>query len=163
MVVGNGGREHALAWKLAQSELCKQLFVAPGNPGIAAEPKVTAVPVDVTDHAAVVEFCKSKDIGGSLFCLFFAIVHVMCCNQVMYICCTVVLVMRVAAEPQVTVVPVDVTDYAAVADFCKAKDIGWRLFTSGVTYDVTSVQSCTYVAVLLQCAQHASACSVVVA
>jgi phosphoribosylamine-glycine ligase len=63
LVVGNGGREHALAWKLAQSDLCKQLFVAPGNPGIAAEPKVTAVPVDVTDHAAVVDFCKAKDIG----------------------------------------------------------------------------------------------------
>jgi hypothetical protein len=102
LVVGNGGREHALAWKLAQSDLCKQLFVAPGNPGIAAEPKVTAVPVDVTDHAAVV-------------------------------------------------------------DFCKAKDIGWCLLTSGVTYDVTAMQSCTYVAVLWECVQHASACSMVVA
>jgi phosphoribosylamine--glycine ligase len=53
LVVGNGGREHALAWKLCQSDLCKQLYVAPGNPGIGAEPKVQNVPVDVTDHAAV--------------------------------------------------------------------------------------------------------------
>lgn len=63
LVVGNGGREHALAWKLAQSDLCKQLYVAPGNPGIGAEPKVHNVPVDVTDHAAVVEFCRSNDVG----------------------------------------------------------------------------------------------------
>lgn len=53
LVVGNGGREHALAWKLSQSDLCKQLYVAPGNPGIGAEPKVQNVPVDVTNHAAV--------------------------------------------------------------------------------------------------------------
>lgn len=53
LVVGNGGREHALAWKLSQSDLCKQVYVAPGNPGIGAEPKVQNVPVDVTDHAAV--------------------------------------------------------------------------------------------------------------
>jgi phosphoribosylamine--glycine ligase len=53
LVVGNGGREHALAWKLAQSDLCKQLFCAPGNPGIGAEPKVQNVSVDVTNHAAV--------------------------------------------------------------------------------------------------------------
>jgi phosphoribosylamine--glycine ligase len=63
LLVGSGGREHALAWKLSQSDLCKQLFVAPGNPGIAAEPKVQTVPVDVTDHAAVVDFCRSNDIG----------------------------------------------------------------------------------------------------
>lgn len=53
LVVGNGGREHALAWKLSQSDLCKQLYVAPGNPGIGSEPKVHNVAVDVTDHAAV--------------------------------------------------------------------------------------------------------------
>jgi phosphoribosylamine--glycine ligase len=53
LVVGNGGREHALSWKLAQSPLCRQLFVAPGNPGIGEEPKVQNVPVDVTNHAAV--------------------------------------------------------------------------------------------------------------
>jgi phosphoribosylamine--glycine ligase len=44
-LVGSGGREHALAWKIAASSLCERLVVAPGNPGIAAEPKVTCIPV----------------------------------------------------------------------------------------------------------------------
>ena len=44
-LVGSGGREHALAWKLAASPLCEKLVVAPGNPGIAGEPKVTCIPV----------------------------------------------------------------------------------------------------------------------
>jgi phosphoribosylamine--glycine ligase len=67
LVVGNGGREHALAWKLCQSDLCKQLYVAPGNPGIGAEPKVQNVPVDVTDHAAVsalVPYPRPRGGGG---------------------------------------------------------------------------------------------------
>jgi len=45
-LVGSGGREHALAWKLAASPLCEKLVVAPGNPGIAGEPNVTCIPVD---------------------------------------------------------------------------------------------------------------------
>jgi phosphoribosylamine--glycine ligase len=69
LVVGNGGREHALAWKLSQSDLCKQLYVAPGNPGIGAEPKVQNVPVDVTNHAAVsgdqLQICRG---GHSVLC-----------------------------------------------------------------------------------------------
>ena len=44
-LVGSGGREHALAWRIAASPLCDALVVAPGNPGIAAEPKVTCIPV----------------------------------------------------------------------------------------------------------------------
>ena len=44
LLVGGGGREHALAWKLAHSPLCDTLFCAPGNPGIAQEPRVAAVP-----------------------------------------------------------------------------------------------------------------------
>eukprot|EP00879_Flechtneria_rotunda_P022775 GHRR01024052.1.p1 GENE.GHRR01024052.1~~GHRR01024052.1.p1 ORF type:complete len:356 (+),score=104.35 GHRR01024052.1:319-1386(+) len=63
MLVGNGGREHALAWKLSQSELCQQVFVAPGNPGTAAEPKAQNIAVDVSDHAAVIEFCRGNDVG----------------------------------------------------------------------------------------------------
>jgi phosphoribosylamine--glycine ligase len=44
-LVGSGGREHALAWKIAASPLCERLVVAPGNPGIAAEPNVTCIPI----------------------------------------------------------------------------------------------------------------------
>ena len=54
LVVGGGGREHALAWKLSQSSLCDQLFCAPGNPGTAAEGGVSNVPdLDVDDHSVV--------------------------------------------------------------------------------------------------------------
>lgn len=63
LLVGNGGREHALAWKLSQSDLCEQLYVAPGNPGIGAESKVQNTQIDVTNHSAVVEFCKQNGIG----------------------------------------------------------------------------------------------------
>lgn len=61
MLIGSGGREHALAWKLAQSPSCDTLYAAPGNPGIAEE----AEPVDlnVADHAAVISFCAGHDIG----------------------------------------------------------------------------------------------------
>ena len=59
--MGSGGREHALAWKLAQSPSLTKLYAAPGNPGIAEEAE--CVTLDVSDHTAVVEFCGSKDIG----------------------------------------------------------------------------------------------------
>jgi phosphoribosylamine---glycine ligase len=61
LLLGSGGREHALAWKLAQSPLCEKLFAAPGNPGIAQHAEL--VSIDVTDHAAVADFCLSMDIG----------------------------------------------------------------------------------------------------
>jgi phosphoribosylamine---glycine ligase len=60
LVIGSGGREHALCWKLAQSSLLSQLYCAPGNPGIAA--LATCVPLDVADHAAVVAFCRQHRI-----------------------------------------------------------------------------------------------------
>ena len=61
MLIGSGGREHALAWKLAQSPSCDILYASPGNPGIAHE----AEPIDlnIADHNAVMSFCAGHDIG----------------------------------------------------------------------------------------------------
>ncbi len=60
LLIGSGGREHALAWKLAQSPLMDAFYAAPGNPGIAEH--ATPVPLDVDDHRAVIAFCKEKGI-----------------------------------------------------------------------------------------------------
>ncbi|TNE33528.1 MAG: phosphoribosylamine--glycine ligase [Alphaproteobacteria bacterium] len=61
LLLGSGGREHALAWKLAQSPSLTRLYAAPGNPGIGEEAELVAL--DVTDHAAVARFCKEHDIA----------------------------------------------------------------------------------------------------
>lgn len=60
LLLGSGGREHALAIALAKSPLIKMLFVAPGNPGMA-EIAHTAL-LDTSDHFAVAEFCKAKEV-----------------------------------------------------------------------------------------------------
>ncbi|NWW82095.1 PUR2 protein, partial [Climacteris rufus] len=62
LVVGSGGREHALAWKLAQSPQVKHVFVAPGNAGTADTGKISNSAVPVSDHAAVAQFCRDQDI-----------------------------------------------------------------------------------------------------
>ncbi len=61
LLLGNGGREHALAWKLAQSPKCSQLFIAPGNAGTAN--CGTNVPLSPTDFEAVKRFCMDQSIG----------------------------------------------------------------------------------------------------
>jgi phosphoribosylamine--glycine ligase len=61
LLLGGGGREHALAWKLAQSPALTTLYAAPGNPGIAQH--ATLVDLDATDHRAVVDFCLRHSIG----------------------------------------------------------------------------------------------------
>jgi phosphoribosylamine---glycine ligase len=60
LLIGSGGREHALAWKLAQSPSCDTLYAAPGNPGIADYARL--IDLDVADHAATVRFCADHDI-----------------------------------------------------------------------------------------------------
>ncbi|NXO93053.1 PUR2 protein, partial [Certhia brachydactyla] len=62
LVIGSGGREHALAWKLAQSPHIKHVFVAPGNAGTADNGKISNSAVPVSDHAAVAQFCRDQDI-----------------------------------------------------------------------------------------------------
>ncbi len=60
LLLGSGGREHALAWKIAASPLVTRLWCAPGNAGIAQE--ADCVPLDITDHAAVIDFCKANAV-----------------------------------------------------------------------------------------------------
>jgi phosphoribosylamine---glycine ligase len=61
LLLGSGGREHALAWKMAASPLVERLYCAPGNTGIAKEAELVAL--DIADHAAVVSFCRTQKIG----------------------------------------------------------------------------------------------------
>jgi phosphoribosylamine---glycine ligase len=60
LLLGSGGREHALAWKMAASPLIDRLFCAPGNAGIAREAECVAL--DINDHAAVIAFCQSHNV-----------------------------------------------------------------------------------------------------
>lgn len=62
LLVGGGGREHALAWKLMQSPLCEELYAAPGNPGIESDGG-QCVDVSVNDNAALVDFAKNNGVG----------------------------------------------------------------------------------------------------
>lgn len=61
LLIGSGGREHALAWKIAQSPLLTHLYIAPGNAGTAAHGENVAL--DSNDHAAVRTFCQEKDVS----------------------------------------------------------------------------------------------------
>lgn len=63
LVIGSGGREHALAWKAAQSPLADTVFVAPGNAGTATEAKLQNVNIGVEDISALINFAKTNDIG----------------------------------------------------------------------------------------------------
>jgi len=62
LIVGSGGREHALAWKAAQSPRLARLFVAPGNPGTAALRGAQNVPIKAMDSAALVAFARANDV-----------------------------------------------------------------------------------------------------
>ncbi|MGP2869979.1 phosphoribosylamine--glycine ligase [Serratia nevei] len=63
LIIGNGGREHALAWKAAQSPLADKVYVAPGNAGTALEANLENVAIAATDIPALVAFAQSHDIG----------------------------------------------------------------------------------------------------
>jgi phosphoribosylamine--glycine ligase len=60
LLLGSGGREHALAWKIADSPLVDRLYCAPGNAGIARDAELVAL--DLADHAAVIDFCKAQQV-----------------------------------------------------------------------------------------------------
>jgi phosphoribosylamine---glycine ligase len=60
LLLGSGGREHALAWKIAASPLLTKLWCAPGNAGIAQEAECVAL--DIADHAAVIDFCRTNAV-----------------------------------------------------------------------------------------------------
>ena len=62
LIVGSGGREHALAWKVRQSPKATQVFVAPGNAGTALEPGITNVDLAVDDIAGLLAFAQSKRV-----------------------------------------------------------------------------------------------------
>ena len=63
LIIGNGGREHALAWKVAQSELANTVFVAPGNAGTAIEAGVENVAIDVMDLNGLADFAARNHVG----------------------------------------------------------------------------------------------------
>jgi phosphoribosylamine--glycine ligase len=60
LVIGSGGREHALAWRIAKSNRVSKVFVAPGNAGTALDPNLTNV--ELSGNEALVEFARREDI-----------------------------------------------------------------------------------------------------
>lgn len=66
LVIGGGGREHALAWKAAQSPKVNKVFVAPGNAGTALEDKLVNVDFDVNDITGLIAFSKDNDVSVTI-------------------------------------------------------------------------------------------------
>ena len=62
LIIGKGGREHALAWKFASYNSVEQVFCAPGNPGIAKESKVSTIPVEADNIEELLKFAKQEKI-----------------------------------------------------------------------------------------------------
>ncbi len=63
LVVGTGGREHALSWACTKDDQVNTVFVATGNAGTATEPKLQNIALDINNHSAVIEFCQNNDIA----------------------------------------------------------------------------------------------------
>ena len=62
LIIGSGGREHALAWKAAQNPNVKKVFVAPGNAGTEIEAKVENVAIDILEFEKLATFAKANDV-----------------------------------------------------------------------------------------------------
>ena len=62
LVLGNGGRENALAWKIAQDKKVAKVFVAPGNAGSATENKCENVALNILDNTAIIDFAKNNAV-----------------------------------------------------------------------------------------------------
>lgn len=63
LIIGSGGREHALAWKAAQNKQINKVFVAPGNAGTALEPKLENIAIDVLNFEALANFAQNNNVG----------------------------------------------------------------------------------------------------
>src|SRR5690554_6617012 len=63
LIIGSGGREHALAWKAAQSHQVEKVFVAPGNAGTALEAKIENIAIDILDFPKLADFAKNNGVG----------------------------------------------------------------------------------------------------
>lgn len=63
LIIGSGGREHALAWKAAQSSQVEKVFVAPGNAGTGLEKNIENIAIDILDFAKLAEFAKNNNVG----------------------------------------------------------------------------------------------------
>ena len=74
LVIGSGGREHAIVWKLAQSDLCEKVFVAPGNAGTADEPKTENIDLNAEDLESLLAFAKNKEIDLTIVGL--SLIHI---------------------------------------------------------------------------------------
>ena len=63
LVIGSGGREHALAWKAAQDHTVSKVFVCPGNAGTALENKLSNISINLSEFEAVKDFCIEKEVA----------------------------------------------------------------------------------------------------
>src|SRR5688572_16699902 len=66
LIVGSGGREHAMAWKIAQAPSVTHVYVAPGNPGIALEPGCEKLPITVDDIDGLTRFAHERGIDHTI-------------------------------------------------------------------------------------------------
>ena len=63
LVIGSGGREHALAWKSSQDDAVTKVFVCPGNAGTALEEKLENISLDLNNFEEIADFCKNENIA----------------------------------------------------------------------------------------------------